>query len=53
MSGLDGRGFVDTAFLEPGWTHETVRASDVYADCEAALWDLRPSPLQEPCGSNR
>lgn len=48
MSGLDGRGFVDTAFLEPGWRlRGTVPASDVYSDSESAIWDLCPGCVDE------
>ncbi len=41
MSGLDGRGFIDTAFLGPEWRlARTEPASRFYADCETAIWDM-------------
>ena len=41
MSGLDGRGSIDTAFLGHEWTlRGTVPASEVYADSETAIWDM-------------
>lgn len=48
MSGLDGKGFVDTSFLGPEWHIEKmVPASDIYSDCETALWDLCPGCADE------
>ena len=48
MSGLDGHGFLDTAFLSSEWRlTETVPASAVYADSETAIWDLCPGCADE------
>lgn len=48
MSGLDGRPFIDTAFLGPEWKLAgTVPASEVYADCETAIWDMCPGCVDE------
>lgn len=48
VSGLDGHGYIDTAFLGPEWHIErTVPASDVYTDAESAIWDLCPGCVDE------
>ena len=48
MSGLDGRGFIDTAFLGPEWKLARMEpASKFYADSETAIWDLCPGCADE------